>query len=158
MSPEIDESITYLIFVIAVTGVSSFCLLLMFFRFVYRLKQPAVWPAGRRTVCWFPKYQLSAELPVTGEASIEEQLTNRLSEHGFHLHRHEDTQFVFTRGSVLGEFSIKWVRLNIFVVAPVSNPVTLEIEYAAAFGTLLDTGDLWRLCREIKETIEDEPT
>jgi hypothetical protein len=58
---------------------------------------------------------------------------------------------------VLGEFSIKWVKLNIFVVAPVSNPVTLEIEYAAAFGTALDTGDLWTLCREIKETLEKEP-
>ena len=156
MNSIFGESFGAFLAVLMLFVVGIVILLMMFLRFVYKRKQPVIWPAGRRTFCWFPKFQLLADLPINTSETIEEQITNRLAAHGFHPVPNQDSSVQFARGSVVSVFSIKSVELNIYVVEPVSNPVALEIEYAALFGVVVDTGDLWTLCREIKETLERE--
>ncbi|MEK6237256.1 MAG: hypothetical protein N2C14_21305 [Planctomycetales bacterium] len=108
-------------------------------------------PATKPMICMLPKFIVP--LQIEGEDVLRE-LSARLARHGFRELRRDAGAVVFTRGSKLGEFSIKVMKLYVMAALPLSNPVQLRVVYGAPFGVVFDTGDLWTFCRELIEKVE----
>ncbi len=117
----------------------------------YTAKGYAPLPAAKPRFCPLPKYVVSIPL---GDADAEYDLSARLDDYGFHEVRRNPNAIVFSRGSALGDFSIKIAKLVATAPLPMSNPIQLNVEYGVPFGCAFDTGDLWKFCRELAEKIE----
>jgi len=117
----------------------------------YRAKSFVPLPTAKPGFVWLPKYTVS--LPMqTGDHEAE--LAARLGSHGFSQRRLRDHRIEFTRGSALGDFSIKIAKVVATTSLPASNPAQLKVEYGVLFGCAFDTGDLWQFCRELTDKIE----
>jgi hypothetical protein len=79
---------------------------------------------------------------------------SRLEQFGFREVRRDTENIEFSRGSALGDFSIKIAKLVATASLPLSNPPQLKVKYGVAFGCAFDTGDLWKFCQELTEKIE----
>lgn len=94
----------------------------------------------------FPKYhttiQWSKEL-----ADVAEEL----EKYGFELRSKNQDKLILHRGSLLGDFSVKLLKLKC-IVSPSENDslsITLEAGWMIAF----DTGDLWTFTTELKQKL-----
>ena len=117
----------------------------------YTAKASLPLPSTRPRFCLLPKYVVS--LPLEGP-DVEGDLSSRLALYGFQELRRDANAVVYSRGSAVGDFSIKIAKLVVTATFPLSNPARLNIEYGVAFGCAFDTGDLWKFCRELTEKIE----
>lgn len=58
------------------------------------------------------------------------------------------------RGKRWGDFSVKHIRLSLAFPFPLATDSEMRVEVADV--CLFDTGDLWRLCHEIRDTLASE--
>lgn len=120
----------------------------------YRLKTARDLPASKPSFCLLPKYKVSLRLPPEVVSSSEpiSLLGQRLAEFGFSESKRESGILRYSRGSLLGDFSIKIAKVNLTFPLPLEAETAVEIAYGqiAAF----DTGDLWRFATELKARTE----
>lgn len=107
-------------------------------------------------ISFFPKYRTKVMLPssVVKAESPEKVLEQILSEFGFGKKSQGVVFAKYSRGHILGDFSIKLARVNLLVTSPDSDSVELSIE--AGWVIAFDTGDLWKFLTELKEKLEKE--
>ena len=117
----------------------------------YTAKAFAALPLTKPRFTLLPKYIV----PLAVEATdVESDLSSQLAQFGFREVRRDANGIVFSRGSALGDFSIKIAKVIATASLPLSNPIQLKIKYGVAFGCAFDTGDLWKFCRELTERVE----
>ena len=124
---------------------------LVLLKVLYSAKTFSPLPSTKPRFCLLPKYVVP--LPVDGP-DVEVVLSSRLAHYGFREIRRDANAIVFSRGSALGEFSIKIAKLVATATLPLAPLTQLNVEYGVAFGCAFDTGDLWTFCRELTEKIE----
>lgn len=105
-------------------------------------KVPLSLPSAKPTLAFFPKYYIS--LPLS--EGRPERLKEILEEKGLKANTDRSGKTVFERGSVLGDFSIKWTKLRISQIE--GRPGRLSITYGGP--ALFDTGDLWKFAKELE--------
>lgn len=108
-------------------------------------RSPQPLPLKKPSLAFFPKYYI--DLPSSGGRT--ESLETVMAQKGFRPVAHESGRKYFERGSVLGDFSIKWAKLRISEME--SSPYRLSIAYGGA--ALFDTGDLWKFAKEIERIL-----
>ena len=81
------------------------------------------------------------------------ELESELSRFGFDKVREEDAVAYFSRGSVLGDFSVNLAKVNLALreITPHQHELTLQSGWVAAF----DTGDHWQFITELSRELED---
>ena len=96
-----------------------------------------------------PKYR-----KLIQHTKSSEELEGELSRFGFNKVRQADDVTYYTRGSVLGDFSINLAKVNVALreVAPHQHELTVQAGWVAAF----DTGDHWQFITELGRELEDE--
>jgi len=129
--------------------------LLVALKVAYALKSCATLPPKKPKFCFLPKYAFS--LPINGSAG-ENELPSHLKQFGFQEKSRSKQGIVFSRGSELGDFSIKIAKLIVTAELPLTDPVQLKIEYGVAFGCAFDTGDLCKFCHELIQKMEAQTT
>ena len=97
----------------------------------------------------FPKYRTSLD-PPSGESM--EALEEKLAEYGFRKSRESEESVTFSRGSLLGDFSIRLAKMSLKIAKPIVPGTTARLE--AAWVMAFDTGDLWDLLSELREKLE----
>jgi hypothetical protein len=135
--------------------VSAFALMfgvLILQKIFYSAKSFVPLPDRKPLVCLLPKYFLA--LPLNIAKATQDELESRLAMYGFRVNSADDNSVRFTRGSVLGDFSIKITKVNVIAALPLTDPVQLKVEYGVIFGCAFDTGDLWKFCRELTQQVE----
>jgi hypothetical protein len=102
------------------------------------------------TLALFPKYQTevnwaSSDLTLT-------EIEQKLADFGFKKSKMENEVTLFQRGHLLGDFSVKLMKVKCGVSAPKrgKSTITLEAGWMAAF----DTGDFWTFLTELKQKLE----
>lgn len=117
---------------------------------LYRSKVAPELPASKPSFCLLPKFRATLRLPpemLSAPDPIAE-LGRRLAAFGFSQAAWDSRSLRFARGSLLGDFSIKIVKVNLTFALPLAAETAVEIAYGsfAAF----DTGDLWQFATELK--------
>ena len=107
-------------------------------------------------VSFLPKFKTSVKLPTVLLASEnpEKGLEVVLSEYGFIKKSKNNSITKYSRGHVLGDFSIKLAKVNLLVTEPKSGLAELAIE--AGWVVAFDTGDFWQFLTELKAKIENK--
>ena len=97
---------------------------------------------------FLPKYK---KLVTHSKSNAE--LENELSRFGFEKVREDDAITYFTRGSVLGDFSINLAKVDVALreITPNQHELTVQAGWVAAF----DTGDHWQFITELGRELED---
>ena len=93
-----------------------------------------------------PKYKNKVIVGNSGN-NIEEVLTSL----GFIKNKGENGIAKYTRGSIIGDISIKLIKIKVCTKAIVDN----ELEYTVEAASLVafDTGDHWQLTKELGEKL-----
>lgn len=116
----------------------------------YRSKAATDLPASKPSFCLLPKFRASFRLPpeVVSASDPIAELGQRLAAFGFAEAARNSGSLRYARGSMLGDFSIKLIKVNLTFALPLAAETAVEIAYGslAAF----DTGDLWRFATELK--------
>jgi hypothetical protein len=96
----------------------------------------------------FPKYK-----KLVNHSLSDAQLEERLSEFGFRKVKHADSVARYSRGSVLGDFSINLAKVDVGLreISPGVHEVTVQAGWVAAF----DTGDHWQFITELASKLEN---
>jgi len=127
------------------------------FQFIYKRRRPTPLNEKRPWFKWFPKYtseiELSAEILEAEDPQAE--LERRVGEMGFRFDSWTKDVIRFTRGKSWGDFSVKWIKLGLSVPYPLEQESSLQLEVAGV--CLFDTGDLWKVCRDLVDRIEAGP-
>ena len=116
-------------------------------KIAYAVKPHAEIPPKKPKLCWLPKYKL--RLPVVERLGVEDDLSEALMQLGFR----QTGELQFSRGSGLGDFSIKIAKVIVTAESPLTNPLALRVEYGAVCGVAFDNGDLWKFCDELGEKL-----
>ena len=120
----------------------------------YKLKSPRPLPASKPSFCLLPKFESSISLPrsIAEAAQPSEPLAERMAEADFSVAQQTDDALVFSRGSVLGGFSVEIAKITVRFTLPLQSSARFSIEYGsfAAF----DTGDLWQFTEELTARVE----
>jgi hypothetical protein len=124
------------------------------FRFIYRRKSPRPLPESRPRLQWFPKYRAPVELSggILDAEEPDQALAACLEPMGFALDSWTPDRIRFARGKTWGDFSVKLIRLNLSLPHPLEREAFVELEVASV--CLFDTGDVWKVCREVVERVE----
>ena len=99
-------------------------------------------------IAFLPKYKKNVKHSLNNS-----ELEEKLAGFGFKKVKENDTSQVFTRGSVLGDISIKLAKVNVGLrkIGDNEHEVTVQAGWLAAF----DTGDHWVFTKELSEKIEN---
>jgi hypothetical protein len=117
------------------------------FTILYRIIPHRQLGAKKPLVAFLPKYQKT----VTTDKS-DEDIQNQLETYGFKKVGLSNSASKFTRGSVVGDFSIKLAKVNVSVSRNHNTSVTVLVD--AAWFVAFDTGDSWTFLNELSEKIE----
>ena len=100
----------------------------------YKRNKPKELPKTKPSIAWLPKYHSVVRLSenVINTSSATDVLGKQLSFFGFKLVKDSSSELVFSRGSVLGDFSIKIAKVNLKFNKPLTNETKLAIEYGRA--------------------------
>ncbi|MDH3972848.1 MAG: hypothetical protein OEV42_01095 [Deltaproteobacteria bacterium] len=103
-----------------------------------------------------PKYRTWVTLPssVSNANNPMEELEKILSKYGFIKKSQGGETSKYSRGHILGDFSVKLAKVNLLVTVPKSNGVDMFIE--AGWVVAFDTGDFWKFLTELKQKIETD--
>lgn len=112
---------------------------------IYRKKSARPLPPEKPGLAFFPKYYIDLPAAAGGAGGLEAAMTQK----GFRAVTAKSGGKSFERGSVLGDFSIDWVKLRISEME--GSPGRLLIAYGGP--ALFDTGDLWKFAREIERIL-----
>lgn len=98
-------------------------------------------------IALLPKYKKNIKLNIN-----KEQVKANLATLGFDETQSKNGITYFNRGSLLGDFSVKLIKINLGVKEPHNglSEITLEAAWVAAF----DTGDFWILTTELVNKLE----
>ena len=96
----------------------------------------------------FPKYKARIKHSLTNE-----QLEAKLAAFGFEKKAESGSVMNFSRGSVLGNFSIELAKVNVTLEILSKNEI--EIRVNAGWVAGFDTGDHWQFTRELVEKLND---
>ena len=99
-------------------------------------------------IALFPKYKKTVQHSLTGE-----QIESIMTSLGFKVSQRTNEIFRFSRGSVVGDISIKLAKVNVSLRRMNSNEheLTVEAGWIAAF----DTGDHWKFITELGSKFEN---
>ena len=99
------------------------------------------------TIAFLPKYRRTIRHSLT-DLELEEKLRS----FGFKKVSEKDSSVKFSRGSVLGDISIKLAKVNVGLrkISDSEHEVTVEAGWIAGF----DTGDHWTFTKELTEKME----
>ena len=116
---------------------------------VYKIKGHTAFPASQPTLALLPKYAFSISLPAEISMAPDpiEKLGSLLAEYGFRESKRSDKIVVYSRGSLLGDFSVEITKLNLEISLPLAAESAARVEYGAFAA--FDTGDLWRFSDEL---------
>jgi hypothetical protein len=97
-------------------------------------------------IAFLPKYKSNVKHSLSN-AELEE----RLAGFGFKKIKEGESFQKFTRGSVLGDISIKLAKVNVGLrkINENEHEMTVQAGWIAAF----DTGDYWEFTKELSENI-----
>ena len=119
------------------------------FLLAYRLKAPAALPPARPSFCFLPKYAFAIRLPanLTSASDPVAELSRLLAPLGFAESKRTADSVRYSRGSLLGDFSVEVAKVHL----DVSLPLVSESHVRVAYGSFaaFDTGDLWSFCTEL---------
>jgi hypothetical protein len=93
-------------------------------------------------IALLPKYKHLLEHEIS-----RQQLEKELANYGFRKTDEEGNRAKFTRGSVLGDFSINLAKVNVGVIEHAQNRHELTVE--AGWMVAFDTGDHWKFLTEL---------
>jgi hypothetical protein len=99
-------------------------------------------------IALLPKYKKRIECSFSNT-----QLEQKLSEYGFQKTKESDSKISFSRGSILGDISIKLAKVN--VVIERLNGGECEVAVQAAWVVAFDTGDHWGFINELCEKLQN---
>ena len=106
-------------------------------------------------VCLLPKFKTTITLTdqIINADNLIAVLSKELSKLGFNLSGQNEFWITYSRGHILADFSVDVAKVNIKVTQPISNPISIIVEYGwvAAF----DTGDLWTFTTELKRKLSN---
>ena len=107
---------------------------------------------------FLPKFKTQIALPasVTNAQQPMEELAKLLSQSGFKKKSEKGQTAKFTRGHLLGDISIKLVKIKLLVKLQSNNSADLCI--MAAWVAAFDTGDFWVFLNELKNKFETGQT
>ena len=99
-------------------------------------------------LAFFPKYKIRVYHTLNNE-----ELENKLSKFGFKKVNETKGLLKFSRGSVLGDLSIKLSKVSVSLhkIEEGVHDLTVQATWVAAF----DTGDHWQLTKELGSRIVD---
>lgn len=126
----------------------SILLILVFITILYRLIPHRIASHKKPVFSLLPKYK--TEFHTTKD---DKEIEERLTGFGFRNTGTIRNASTYTRGSVLGDFSINLAKVNIRFEKIASNKAVLCIE--AGWIVLFDTGDFWTFIKELSEKLED---
>ncbi len=92
----------------------------------------------------FPKYKKRITHTLT-----KQQIEQRLSEYGFKKIKETESDIKFSRGSILGDISIKLTKVDVGLQIISQNE--LEVTVQAGGLAAVDTGDHWLFITELCE-------
>ncbi|MEM5534672.1 hypothetical protein HHE92_12775 [Pseudoalteromonas arctica] len=100
------------------------------------------------TIAVMPKYKTKVNASISAS-----ELDEVLAVYGFSKVNVKNDADKYTRGSVLGDISIKLAKVNVFVscISPSRKEVCVEAGWVAVF----DTGDHWQFLKELSEKLAD---
>ncbi len=104
---------------------------------------------GRKPLFVFmPKYK-----KLVRHSKSNDELESELSRFGFNKVKEADAVAYFSRGSVLGDFSINLAKVNVALreITPNQHELTVQAGWMAAF----DMGDHWQFITELGRELED---
>ena len=95
-----------------------------------------------------PKYKNAVKHSLNN-VEIEEKLKS----FGFKKVKETESSKMFTRGSVLGDISIKLAKVDVCLrkISENEHELTVQAGWVAAF----DTGDHWKFTKELSEKLEN---
>jgi len=132
--------------VIVVVAVAAFLV-------AYKLKSPIPLPASKPSFCLLPKFAFTIHLPeeLVGASDSVAELGRLLEPFGFAESAHTTGTVRYSRGSLLGDFSIRIAKVDLEFSLPLESKSHLRASYGsfAAF----DTGDLWSFCSELRAKV-----
>jgi len=104
--------------------------------------------AKKPFIAFFPKYKKNVKHSLSNA-----ELEKKLADFGFKKVKESESFQKFTRGSVLGDISIKLAKVNVGLrkIAENEHEITVQAGWVAAF----DTGDHWKFTKELSEKIEN---
>lgn len=99
-------------------------------------------------LAFLPKYK-----KLVKHSLSRSQLDEKLSEYGFKKVKQESALGKFTRGSALGDISIKLTKVKVGLreISDNEHEITVQAGWVAAF----DTGDYWQFITELSDKIEN---
>lgn len=127
----------------------SIVVVLILFTVTYKFLPYRLLNSRKPSFAIFPKYRSEMSLKID-----DKELEKRLAAQGFKPTNVKQSISYFTRGSILGDISIKLAKIRVGVerAANSSSILTVEASWVAAF----DTGDLWQFTSELVEILEDD--
>ena len=121
---------------------------------LYKYKSPGDLPANKPMFCLLPKFRaplrLSADLVDAAEPLAE--LSTLLASCGFRLTTEASDRASFTRGSAVGDFSIKLVKINLDLELPLAAETQSVIEIGG-LAPYFDNGGLCKFAHELSEKL-----
>ncbi len=104
--------------------------------------------AKKPFIAFLPKYKITVRHSLSNA-----ELESKLADHGFKKVKESESYQQFTRGSVLGDISIKLAKVNVGLrkLAENEHELTVQAGWIAAF----DTGDHWKFTKELIEKIKN---
>jgi len=126
--------------------------LLVLLHLRYQVKEASEMPGEKPRFCWQPKFQTAFELPgeIADGGDPVGAVSRKLGEYGFGQAEVTDTEATFSRGSVVGDFSIKLAKVVLVFELPLVPTVKMEARLGG-FAPVFDTGDLWEFVSELKQ-------
>ena len=123
---------------------------------LYKIKTPKNLGDKKPFISFFPKFKTNVKLPsaLLESENPEKELESTLSEYGFIKKSKNVSITKYSRGHILGDFSIKLAKVNLLVTEPNSGCVEISIE--AGWVVAFDTGDFWKFLTELKGKIENK--
>ena len=98
-------------------------------------------------IAFLPKYKKTVR-----HALSSPELEQKLADFGFRKVKETEALQKFTRGSVMGDISIKLTKVDVCLrqLAENEHELTVQAGWIAAF----DTGDHWKFTQELSEKLE----
>lgn len=123
------------------------------FRYLYRRRDPSPLEPEKPRFKWLPKYSVPVRLPdsVLHAKAPSDELERRLAALGFKLSHWTREQVFFARGKSWGDFSMKYIRVRIVFPFPLVAESEMRVEVADV--CLFDTGDLWQLSHQVRDSL-----
>ncbi|SFM70810.1 hypothetical protein [Marinobacter zhejiangensis] len=95
-----------------------------------------------------PKYRK----PIDTSLDVD-QLDKKLAQYGFKKTKSDGNFNYYTRGSLLGDFSVNLIKVKLRMSKPQNRQAELTLE--ASWVVAFDTGDFWLFISELGQKLEN---